>query len=157
MISIGLTKLTSLVAAVTISITPAIQLENHKNPILEIPLINLKQEFYPNDKIKNDVNKNIEVISGSSMPEGNGNLILASHSGNSSISYFKNLDKLKINDIAYIHYKNKRYKYIIKDIYDVLKTGYVTIKRDKTKQTLTLITCKKNTNMQTVYIGYLNA
>jgi len=130
-------------------------IQAQKNPILEIPKINLHQEFYQTDKEKNNVDKGIQVIENSTMPNKKGNLILAAHSGNSDIAYFKNLDKLNINDITYVYYQNKKYKYIITNIYDVEKTGYVTIKRNKDKQTLTLITCKKNTNKQTIDIGYL--
>ena len=85
----------------------------------------------------------------------NGNFILAAHSGNSNIAYFKNLDKLSYNSEVYVYYQNRKYRYIIGDIYDVLKTGYVEIKRNKNKSAITLITCKKGTNLQTVYIGYL--
>lgn len=150
-----ITILSTLSASLNLTITPAIIKEISQNPVIKIPKINLKQEFYPNDKIKNNVDKGIQVIETSVMPNKNGNLILASHSGNSKISHFKNLDKLAINDNVYIQYQNKIYKYIIKKIYDVEKTGYINIKRNKTKQTLTLITCKKNTNKQTVFIGYL--
>ena len=126
------------------------------NPVIEIPAINLKKEFYPNDKIKNNVDKGIEVIEGSSMPNvKNGNLILASHSGNSVIAYFKNLDKLKINDSIYVYYQDRKYKYVIADTYDIEKTGYAKIKRDKNKTSITLVTCKKHTSQQTLYIGYL--
>ena len=128
----------------------------YKNPVLEIPKVKLKQEVYPNDINKNHVDKGIQVISGSKMPDiSNGNFILASHSGNSSIAYFKNLNQINFNDSFYIYYKDKKYRYIIGDIYDVPKTGYVEIKRNKSKSSTTLITCKKGTNMQTVYIGYL--
>ena len=128
----------------------------YQNPMLEIPKVNLKKEVYPNDPIKNNVDKNIQVIEGSSMPDKtNGNLILASHSGNSNIAYFKHLDKLTFNDEVYIYYKDKKYKYVIGDIYDVEKSGYVEIKRNQSKNSITLITCKKNTNKQTVFIGYL--
>ncbi|MBQ9011698.1 MAG: sortase [Bacilli bacterium] len=129
---------------------------NYKNPVLEIPKINLKKELYPNDANKNNVDKNIEVIAGSKMPtEAKTNIILASHSGSSSIAYFKHLDQITYNDTVYIYYQTTKYKYIIADIYDVPKTGYVEIKRDRDKNTATLITCKKNSNLQTVYIGYL--
>lgn len=128
----------------------------YENPTIEIPKIDLKKEVYPNDSIKNNVDKNIQVIKGSSMPYvDGGNFILASHSGNSSIAYFKRLDELNYNDEFYIYYKNIKYRYVIGDIYDVNKTGYVEIKRDRSKNSTTLITCKKGTNMQTVYIGYL--
>lgn len=126
-----------------------------KGLILEIPKISLNKELYPNDKTHNTVDKNIEVIEKSTMPDvSHSNLILASHSGNSEIAYFKHLDKVEINDEAYIYYKGKKYRYLIKSIYDQEKTGYIKIKRDQTKKTLTLITCKKGTNKQTVYIGY---
>lgn len=143
--------------ALAVSITSSLNIAEGQiaSPVIEIPKINLIQEFYPNDEEKNDVDKNIEVIETSKMPNAKqGNLILAAHSGSSDIAYFKNLDQLNLNDIVYIHYKNNKYRYVISDIYDVEKTGYVSIKRDKTKQTLTLITCKKNTNKQTVYFGY---
>ena len=129
---------------------------NYLNPVIEIPKINLKQEFYPNDQEKNHVDKGIQVINESKMPtEKNTNLILASHSGNSAIAHFKNLYQLNYNDTVYIYYQNIKYKYVIADIYDVPKIGYVEIKRDRSKNAITLITCKKNTNLQTVYIGYL--
>ena len=128
----------------------------YENPMLEIPKVNLKKEVYPDDPIKNNVDRNIEVIEGSMMPDKiRGNLILAAHSGNSSIAYFKNLDKLTYNDEFYVYYKNKRYKYVVGDIYDVEKSGYVEIKRDRSRSAVTLITCKKNTNKQIVFIGYL--
>lgn len=153
-----LTKSLMLIALATTNYDPIITQSHlyYENPIIEIEKINLKQEFYPQDKEKNNVDKNIQVIETSTMPNIiNGNLILASHSGNSSIAYFKNLDKIKVNDIVYIYYKEKKYKYIIYDIYEVEKNGYVEIKRRKDKTTITLITCKKGTNKQLVYIGYL--
>lgn len=143
-----------LIIPIQLNIASA-DIQTKTNPILEIPKINLYQEFYPNDKEKNNVDRGIQVIETSIMPNKKGNLILAAHSGSSKIAYFKNLDKLNINDIVFIYYKNIKYQYIITSIYDVEKTGYVDIKRNKNKQTLTLITCKKNTNKQTVYIGYL--
>ncbi len=158
MMSKSLISLINVITAITLqlNIAPAQTIIKIQDPILEIPKINLKQEFYPNNPEKNNVDKGLQVIETSKMPNIKGsNLIIASHSGNSSIAYFKNLDKLNINDTAYIHYKNKTYRYVIKNIYDVEKTGYINIQRDKTKQTLTLITCKKNTNKQTVFIGYL--
>jgi len=154
----NLTKITNLLMAMLLQLNMVSigVLASPQDPVLEIPKISLKQEFYPNDKTKNNVDKNIQVIETSQMPNRkNTNLILAAHSGNSSIAYFKHLEQLNINDVAYIHYQNKTYKYIINDIYDVEKTGYVNIKRNKNKQTLTLITCKKNTNKQTIYIAYI--
>ncbi len=124
--------------------------------ILSIPKINLKQGFYEYSSYLNTVEKNIEVIETSQMPDvKNSNLILAAHSGNSKIAYFKHLDRLNVKDEVYIYYLGKKYKYIIDNIYDREKTGYIDIVRNKGRNTITLITCKKNTNLQTVFIGYL--
>lgn len=121
---------------------------------LNIPKINLQRGFFDINSKYNNVNKNIYVHPSSSYPNSmNGNLILAAHSGTSSISYFKNLYKLQPNDDIYVNYKNKEYHYKIKKIYKVEKTGTVSIQRNKNVSTLTLITCSKNdSKTQTVYI-----
>lgn len=125
----------------------------------EIPKINLNQGFVSMNSSDNTVEKNIQVIKPSNYPDvENGNFIVASHSGSSSISYFKNLYKLSINDIVYIRYNGYKYKYKIVDIYTVLKNGEVEIRRDLYKTTLTMITCTKNDNSsQTVYIAQLES
>lgn len=121
---------------------------------LEIKKINLKQGLVSKNSYYNDVNRNIQIIKSSNYPdEENGNVILAAHSGTSSISYFKNLYKLEINDEAKIYYKDKIYTYKVNNIYNVAKTGTVIIKRDIYKKTLTLITCTKGSKTeQTVYV-----
>ena len=83
----------------------------------------------------------------------NGNFILAAHSGNSYLAYFKNLYQLTLGDKAYINYKNHRYTYKIVNIYQQEKTGKIAIYRDLNKNTLTLITCTKDSKtQQTIYI-----
>lgn len=125
--------------------------------IIEIKNIKLKKEFYDINSNLNDVDKNIEVIKSSLMPNvKNSNLILASHSGNSNISYFKNLDKLKLGDIASIYYLKNRYDYKLVNYYEVIKSGKVQIIKNNDVNNLTLITCKKNSDKQIVYIFELN-
>ena len=121
---------------------------------LEIPKINLKKGFTSMDSPYNSVNKNVEVVKKSSYPDiENGNFILAAHSGNSYLAYFRNLYQLTIGDKAYINYKNKKYTYKIVNIYEQEKTGKIAIYRDLDKNTLTLITCTKNSHTkQTIYI-----
>lgn len=83
----------------------------------------------------------------------NGNLIIAAHSGNSYISYFKNLHKLSNDDIAYVYFNNIKYTYKVAGKYDAEKNGKVTIHRDNKKNTLTLITCSQtDKTKQIVYI-----
>lgn len=131
-------------------------IDNDYLGILEIPSINLKKEFYAFDSINNQIDKNILLIKESTMPdEDKGNLILAAHRGNSPVAYFNDLHKIKENDAIIIYYQKKKYIYQYCNRYDVLKNGRVKIKRDDNKTTITLITCKKGKNLQTVFIGYL--
>lgn len=124
---------------------------------LSIPDINLKKGFTKKESKYNTVSKNIQILASSDYPDQeNGNVILAAHSGNSSVSYFNKLYLLNIGSNLYIEYNNIKYTYEISNIYTVLKTGNVEVKRDKNKSTLTLITCTKNDNStQTVYIADL--
>lgn len=133
--------------------------QNHESKydfigILEIPKINLKRGFLDLSSKYNDVKYNITVINGSTYPDfENNNLILAAHSGVCSVCYFNKLYKLSVNDEAYVYYKNIKYYYKIVNIYDVEKDGTVAIYRDYNKNTLTLITCTRNSDTkQTVYI-----
>lgn len=122
--------------------------------VLEIPKINIKRGFLNIKDKGNNVNKNLQVIKGSDMPNvKNGNLIIAAHSGNSYISYFKNLHKLSNDDVAYVYFNNIKYTYKVAGKYDAEKNGKVTIHRDNKKNTLTLITCSQtDKTKQIVYI-----
>ena len=126
---------------------------------LEIPKINFNRGFYSKNSEFNNVELNIQVLNDSSYPDTkNGNLIMAAHSGDAYNSYFTDLKYLSIEDELVITYKNHKYHYLIKDIYDVEKTGTVNIKRDQNQNTLTLITCTSGNlkYSQTVYIAYLS-
>lgn len=125
---------------------------------IEIDTINLKRGFLDINSPYNNVSRNVTVIQQSSFPNvDKGNLILAAHSGNCSICYFDKLYKLSIGDKAVVYYKNYKYSYKLKNIYNVPKTGEVEIKRAPDKTVLTLITCTHNSDTeQTVYIFELS-
>ena len=127
--------------------------------ILTIDKVNLQQGFYDKTNEHNNVSENLTFLSPSNYPdEKKGNVILVAHSGVTRIAYFKNLYQLKVGDIAKIEYKGHLYTYKIDNIYNETKDGNVTIYRDTTKQTLTMITCTKNDNTkQTIYIAYLES
>ena len=128
---------------------------DEKLGVIEIPKISLKRYLYKIEVDQNDVDKNIEVLKSSDMPDvKDGNLILAGHNGNTSVGHFRNLHKLSLGDDIIVNYKGKSYNYEVSKIYDVLKTGTVAIKRDKNKNTITLITCL-GSDRQLVVIGYL--
>ncbi|MDO5556951.1 MAG: sortase [Clostridia bacterium] len=125
--------------------------------ILEIPGIDLKKGLVSVDSKYNNVKYNVQVMKESNMPNIlNGNFILAGHNGSSNVSYFKNLDKLKENDDIIIYYEGIKYIYTFNNSYEVDKDGAIPIYRNNSKNTITLITCKKNSKTkQLVYIGYL--
>ena len=120
-----------------------------------IPKIELNRGIYSITSTLNNVNKNIYVHPASTFPNnvsGN-NLILASHSGSSSISYFKKLYKLELEDDVYLEYNGKTYHYKIKNIYTVLKDGTVALRVKQNVSTISLITCTKgDSKTQTIYI-----
>ena len=124
--------------------------------ILKIPKMDLERGLVDPNSYLNDVKYNIEIVEGSSMPnKKNSNLIIASHSGTARISYFRNLNKLAINDTVLLIYQNKTYKYKVVNKYEIEKTGTAKIIRDSDKTTITLITCKYKTNKQIVVIATL--
>lgn len=123
--------------------------------VLEIPRISLKRGFYNTDSRYNNIEYNVTLVAGSTMPDvSRGNLILMAHSGDAYISFFAYLYKLGIGDNIYVTYNNVKYHYKLVNIYNVLKDGNVTIVRNYDHTTLTLITCTKDSsNEQTVYIA----
>lgn len=122
--------------------------------VLEIPRIGLKRGFYSTSSKYNNIEYNVTLVKGSTMPDQvGGNLILMAHSGDAYISYFAYLYRLNIGDIAYVTYNGKKYKYSLVNIYNVEKNGKVSIYRNYDKTTLTLITCTKDdSTKQSVYI-----
>ncbi len=124
--------------------------------VLKIPALGLEKGLCSIGSYCNNVNRNIEILKESTFPDKEkSNLILVSHSGTSSISYFKHLDKLAINDTLSLIYKGKEYVYKIVNIYDIPKNGTANIVRNLEKRTLTLITCRKNTDKQMIIISEL--
>ena len=100
---------------------------------------------------------NVTILEESNFPdEEYGNVILAAHNGPADIAYFNQLHQLEVGDMAYVYYNGIKYGYEVSDIYDVAKDGTVEISRNQNLNTLTLITCKKNTSdRQLVIILYL--
>lgn len=121
---------------------------------LDIPKINLKRGFVSLNSKYNSISYNVMLIKGSSMPDvKNGNLILAAHRGNSSVSFFDKLYKLNLGDEANVTYNDKVYTYKLVNTYLEAKDGTIAIYRDENKTTLTLITCTRgDKKTQTVFI-----
>jgi LPXTG-site transpeptidase (sortase) family protein len=121
-------------------------INNKETPIgkLIIKNINLKQNLYSINSEENTIEKNVEILKESIYPDKDNSLmILAAHSGTGEIAYFEELDKLNINDEIILIYKNKKYTYIIKEIWEEKKNGYININKENKKQ-LILTTCSPN-------------
>ena len=123
--------------------------------IIEIPKINLKKGLVNKNSDENNINQNIQILKESSMPDvENGNLILAAHSGNSSVAFFNKLYQLDNDDDIYVYYNGIKYDYKIIKKYDIKKTGKAKIISSKGDRLVTLITCNPNRDgYQTVVIG----
>ena len=118
-----------------------------------IDKIHLNEYFYSVNDMRNNVDKGIEILKPSIMPDkDNSKLFLASHSGNSNISHFKNIDKLNYNDEIIIYFQNNCYRYKVIDKYEIIKNGTLNIKEIE-DNTLILITCVRDTNRQLVIIS----
>ena len=141
--------------------TTSDEVEREKKPkvkydyiaVLKIPKINLEKGLVEKSSKYNNINYGVQILKESDSPDViNGNVILAAHSGTANISYFRNLDKLDLGDDAIIYYQGNTYNYKVVKKYDADKTGKINIKRDRNTSTLTLITCRHNTDKQIVII-----
>lgn len=124
--------------------------------VLEIPSINLKKGFLSIDDKNNNVNQNIQIMSGSTMPNVNNSLlIIAGHSGNGRTAFFRNIDKLNKQDEIFIYYDNVKYVYQVDDKYEEVKDGNIAINKTN-KATLVLTTCSQtDDNKQVVLVSTL--
>ena len=119
---------------------------------INIPKLKLIYGFYDMNDINNNVNKNIEVIENSML--NNNRLIIAGHSGNTKISYFRNLEQLSINDYIYVYYNDKQYTYKVSNM--VLQDKVGKIKINKENNMLVLTTCSmKDKTKQFILISKL--
>ena len=124
--------------------------------VLEIPKINFKRGFLDIKDKNNNVNKNIQVLENSTMPNVNGGLlVIAGHSGSGRVAFFRNLYKLKENDQIYIYYENIKYIYQIQKYYEETKDGDISIDKNS-ESTLVLTTCSQtDKNKQIVIVSKL--
>ena len=129
-----------------------VKVDSNYIAVLKIDKINLEKGLYEIGNSLNNVDHNIEILSGSNMPNvENGNLVLASHNGYLKESYFRNLYKVEIHDKISVFYDSYEYIYEVINTYKVEKTGTVKVIRNNNKNTLTLITCSGD-NEQLVVI-----
>ena len=122
--------------------------------VLEIPKINFKKGIVDKNSYHNNVNRNIYIVKETTFPDGQNksHIILAAHSGNSYVSYFRNLNKLSLDDEVYFYYGNIKYIYKIVNRYEIEKTGKLNLKLTDGSD-ITLVTCISGTNRQVVFVA----
>ena len=124
----------------------SIDINQEEYAFLNIPAIQLKEKIFSKYSKYNNLKYGLYLSPFSmEIEEEKAQIIIAAHSGNAKISYFKNLDKLKINDEIKIQTAQNIYLFRVIDIYSDKKDGNVKIKKYNTKS-LSLVTCQKNTN-----------
>lgn len=110
--------------------------------VLEIPSINLLNGFYDLSSKFNSVSNGLEVLSGSVFPGGDYSLVMfASHSGNSKVSFFKNLISVKTGDKVNLYYKGNKYVYTITECDISRKNGFIKVRSFDFKNVIVLTTC----------------
>ena len=77
---------------------------------LSIPKINFTKKVYNLEDKRNNLNDGVKLLKPLILPDKNNSyIIIAGHNGNSKISHFKNLYKVKIKDEVIIDYNNQKY------------------------------------------------
>ena len=76
--------------------------------------------------------------------------ILAAHSGNADISYFKNINKLEKGDKIYLNARGKKLIFDVDKKYYVRKNGIINLNKDN--NLLYLTTCDKHNNNRQLVI-----
>jgi len=108
---------------------------------LIIDKINLTETLYDIKSSKNNIEEHVSILKESTFPnKQNSTLILAAHSGPTSISFFNDLNQLEIEDEIKVIYQNKTYIYLVKEIWREKKNGYIHINKENKRQ-LVLTTC----------------
>lgn len=118
-----------------------------------IPKINLNKPLYSPNSTKNNIEENVTILDGSVFPSEESSIIfLAAHSGSGTKAYFNNLKYLDVDDEIYLNYYNKSYSYIVSEVKEVEKNGYITGKR-KTNHEIILTTCSDTKGKQLIIYG----
>ncbi len=124
---------------------------------LIIKKIALKSNLYEISNPKNNIEKNVTILKESIPPTNKKSImILAAHSGTGKIAYFESLNKLEINDYIILIYKNKKYTYVVKDIWEENKTGYINFNKEQQKQ-LILTTCSPTNKTKQLIINCIES
>ena len=120
---------------------------------IRIDSINLKEKLYPIGDKRNNVDENVTILKESISPQNNDSIFfLAAHSGTGPYAYFKNLNKVKINDIVILLYEDNEYQYTVKERWETEKDGDIEVKKEEENQ-LILTTCSPTNKTKQLVIN----
>ncbi len=143
LISIFITNTSNISSSITTSSIIKNGGKPNELPIanLSIEKIHINKPIYKINSNNNTVEKNVELLKGSILPDKNNSIIfLAAHSGNSNVSYFNDLNKLNKGDEINFYYKSKKYTYVVNNKFLEDKDGDIEINKSSNNQ-LVLTTC----------------
>ena len=119
-------------------------INNHNNDkigYIKIKTLNINEPLYKIDSEENNVDKHITILKESIFPDKDNSIIfIAAHSGEGKIAYFNELNKLKIDDKVIIKINNKKYTYLVKEMWEEKKNGFINVNKEPENQ-LILTTC----------------
>ena len=83
--------------------------KTNKIGYLQIDSIKIKEPIYEINSKENNIEEHVTILKESILPENDNSIVfIAAHSGTGNIAYFKNLDKLNINDLIILKINNKK-------------------------------------------------
>jgi len=110
--------------------------------VIEIPQINLMRGLFPIGSRYNHVDRNLEILVPSAMPNIDGGLLtIAGHSGSANISFFRHLDRLQEGDYVFVYYNQIKYIYEVFRIERQERNGILEVVRNFNYTELLLTTC----------------
>lgn len=131
-------------------------IDNKQNNVIgniKINKINIDENLYKIESEENNVDKHVTILKESIFPNKNNSIVfIAAHSGTGEVAYFKDLDKLEKNDIINLEMNNKQYIYIVKDIWEEPKNGYINVNKENKKQ-LILTTCSPTNSKKQLIVN----
>ena len=131
-------------------------IDNKQNNVIgniKINKINIDENLYKIESEENNVDKHVTILKESIFPNKNNSIVfIAAHSGTGKVAYFKDLDKLEKNDIINLEMNNKQYIYIVKDIWEEPKNGYINVNKENKKQ-LILTTCSPTNSKKQLIVN----
>lgn len=128
-----------------IEIKEEVRVEEKEIMTITIPKLNIKNKIFQVNSNLNNIDKNVIIMKGSSMPDQDkGILLIGAHSGVGKYAYFKNLNKINIDDDVIINYNNKSYSYKVTNKYLDKKDGSISFNYLPNSKRLILYTCNPN-------------